>query len=146
MQGQSSAKFHPTADDATIQALADAGKSTREVAAIVGNIAHQTIARRLKHLTPRQTTEIFKTHRADIFAELQRKILLTCDKQAIKEMHPRDRFLATGLLYDKEQIERGHGADARPLVMIQINTGKPEPVDKTVDNLIPNHINTIEVR
>ena len=134
MQGQSTALYHPTADDSTIQALSDAGKSSREIARIVGNIAHGTIAKRLKHLTPRKATEIFKGHRADIFAELGRKLASTLDAKAIKEMHPRDRFLALGLVYDKEQIERGRGGDARPMIVIQIKGDVQSVQCQAVDN------------
>ena len=133
-----------TLDDTVVVALHDAGKSTRKIATILGDVHWTTIARRLKHLTPRKTTEIYKELRADIFAEKQRQLLMRSYKANPKDT--RDLMTSFGILYDKEQNERGHGADARPLVMIQINTGKPEPVDKTVDNLIPNHINTIEVR
>ena len=133
-----------TLDDTAVLALHEAGKSTRKIATILGDVHWTTIARRLKHLTPRKTTDIYKDLRADIFAEKQRQLLMRSYKANPKDM--RDLMTSFGILYDKEQIERGHGVDARPLVMIQINTGKPEPVDKTVDNLIPNHINTIEVR
>ena len=133
-----------TLDDTAVLALHEAGKSTRKIATILGDVHWTTIARRLKHLTPRKTTEIYKELRADIFAEKQRQLLMRSYKANPKDT--RDLMTSFGILYDKEQNERGHGADARPLVMIQINTGKPEPVDKTVDNLIPNHINTIEVR
>jgi hypothetical protein len=125
-------------DDATILALTESGKTTRQIESITGAIDHATVARRLKHLTPRKTTEIFKGYRADIFAELQRKIIDTCDHKSIKKMHPRDRFLAMGLLYDKERIERGlSDNDARPLVVIQIrgqvDTKYPVDDGKTVD-------------
>ena len=137
-------KTNPQADDATLLALHEAGKASRQIEAILGNIDHSTICKRLKHLTPRKTTEIFKTLRADIFAEKQRKLLMRSDKEPASSQ---SRIaMAVGIYYDKEQIERGHGADTRPLVMIQINTGKPEPMDKPVDNLILNHINTIEVK
>jgi len=139
-------KTNPQADDATLLALHEAGKSQEEIAQMIGNVHRSTISRRLKQLTPRKSTEIFKIHRADILAEFQRKIMSACTSAEIKKMVASRGMTDFGILYDKEQIERGHGADARPMVMIQINTGKPEPVDKTVDNLIPNHINTIEVR
>jgi len=127
-------------DDATLLALHDAGKGCRQIADTLKTIGKSTVAKRLKHLSPRQSTEIFKGHRADIFAELGRKLANTLDAKAIKEMHPRDRFLALGLVYDKERIERGlSDNNARPMVVIQVKGDvqctqitNPLPVDKAV--------------
>jgi SOS-response transcriptional repressor LexA len=108
-------------DDDSLMALHEAGKSTREIATALGGISYATVSRRLKHLTPRKSTEIFKTHKADILSEMQRKILSTCNVAAIKEMCVRDRFTAFGILHDKEQAERGlAGNQAHPMVVIQI--------------------------
>ena len=124
-------KTNPQADDATLLALHEAGKASRQIEAILGGIDHSTICKRLKHLTPRKTTEIFKALRADIFAEKQRKLLMASDREPASSQ---SRIaMAVGIYYDKEQIERGHGVDTRPLVMIQINSGRPEPVDKPVE-------------
>jgi len=128
-------------DNDALLALHEAGKSYRQIAALAG-IHHNTVAKYLKRLTPRKATEIYKNHKADILAEFQRKILSFCGPEEIKQMVKVRGLSDFGILYDKEQIERGHGVDARPLVMIQINTA----VDKPVDNLIPNHINSIEVK
>ena len=46
-------------DDDTLLALHNAGKSTRAIGELV-ELSHKTIALRLKHLTPRKSTEIFK--------------------------------------------------------------------------------------
>jgi hypothetical protein len=128
----------PTAnqDNAAILALHEAGKSTRQIEAILGNIDHATVAKRLKHLTPRKTTEIFKTLRGDILAEKQRQILSAVDAKAIKQMAPRDRVTAMAILYDKERIERGLSDGAsKPMIMVQINTpGGAEAKAKQVDN------------
>jgi hypothetical protein len=94
-------------DNDAIAALHEGGKSTRQIAKILGDIDHSTVARRLKHLTPRKTTEIYKEQRANVLAELQRKILNTCNYDAIKQMAPRDRVTAMAILYDKERLERG---------------------------------------
>jgi hypothetical protein len=66
-----------------------------------------------------------------VFAGLQQQILASITAEDIKKAPLGTRVLASAQLYDKEQLERGHGADARPLVMIQINTAK---VDNPVDN------------
>lgn len=121
------------ADDATILALSEAGKSSRQIEAIIGNIDHSTICNRLKHLTPRKSTEIYKTHRADILAEFQRKCMSTLDVKAIKEMCPRDRVLAMGLAYDKERVERGlSDNNTRPMVVIQVKGDAQIAVDNSV--------------
>jgi hypothetical protein len=117
-------------DDETILALTSAGKSSRDIERLShGKIDHATICRRLKHLTPRQTTEIFKNHRGDILAELQRKLLMSCDNRTLKDMAARDKIVAMGILYDKERIERGHSSEGKPLVIINrisVGTGLRE--------------------
>ncbi len=62
----------------------------------------------------------YKEHRADILAGLQEKILATIDEEEIKKATVLQKVTSAGILYDKEQIERGHGGDARPMIVIQI--------------------------
>lgn len=98
----------PKPDDATLLALAEAGKPSRQIETILGNIDHATVCRRLKHLTPRKSTEIYKTVRADVLAEMQRKLLMACDANEVKT-NPRavrDRVVSAGILFDKERLER----------------------------------------
>jgi hypothetical protein len=102
-------------DDDAILALTEAGKTSREIEAIL-KYDHTTICRRLKHLTPRQSTEIFKEHRADIFAEKQRKLMMRSNGVDIKD--ERDLAVAMAVYYDKERIERGHSSEGKPLVII----------------------------
>lgn len=94
-----------------------AGASSRQIEKILGNIDHTTICRRLKRLTPRKTTEIYKALRADIFAEEQRKLLMACNNRT-----PKDRLTlitGVGILYDKERLERNQGvSEHQPLVII----------------------------
>lgn len=117
---QSSAITNPQADDTTIMALHEAGKTQDEIAQIIGNINRSTISRRLKQLTPRKSTDIFKAKRADVLAEMQRKIMDRCTVTDIKSATMLQKVTAVGILYDKEQIERGRGGDARPMIVIQI--------------------------
>ena len=49
----------------------------------------------------------YKDNRADVFAHIQRKLLLSLDDDSIQKMAPRDKVLASGILYDKERTERG---------------------------------------
>ena len=127
-------------DNTAILALHEAGKSTRQIEAILGNIDHATVAKRLKHLTPRKTTEIFKSLRGDILAEKQRQLLSAVDNKAIKQMAPRDRVTAAAILYDKERIERGLSDTAsKPMILVQINAGAGADVRAvTVDNPVDN--------
>jgi hypothetical protein len=123
------------ADDTTLLALAEAGKSTRDIATIIGSIDHSTVSRRLKHLTPRKTTEIYKFYKADILSEMQRKIISSCTGGEIKKMATRDKFMAFGILHDKEMQARGLSDSAtRPLVVIQVKGDHAQIAVDKVDN------------
>lgn len=50
--------------------------------------------------------EVYRKKRADILAQKQRELLNSLTTEDIKKMAPRDKVLAYGVLYDKEQIER----------------------------------------
>jgi len=117
-------------DDETLLALAAAGKSSRQIEKALGNIDHSTICKRLKHLTPRQSTQIFKELKADILAESQRKVMMQADKPGVNARDRRDYAVTLGILMDQERKERGQHEDkTRPMVMIfersnvQINSG-----------------------
>lgn len=67
----------------------------------------------------RNTAESYKTHRAEILAGLQDKILQTVNLADIKEASVLQRVTAAGILYDKERLERGGAPDqSRPLVVV----------------------------
>jgi hypothetical protein len=118
---QASAITNPLADNATLLALHEAGKTQEQIAQILGGLDRSTISRRLKQLTPRNATEIFKNRRADILAEMQRKIMGRLTTTDIKSANLLQKVTATGILYDKERIERGlSDASTRPLVVIQV--------------------------
>lgn len=97
-------KQKPKVDDAVILALAEIGKPSREIQDITG-IGYRTVCRRLKHLTPRKTTELYKHYRADIFAEKQRQLLMSSHTADAKTQ--RDIATCIGIYYDKERLERG---------------------------------------
>ena len=63
---------------------------------------HQAI----KHLIPTSKTEIFKRYRADIFSELQRRLLGSIADDDIKKAPMGSRVLAAAQIYDKERLER----------------------------------------
>lgn len=120
-------------DNDSIVALHEAGKSCRAISAIAG-ISKTSIAKRLKHLTPRKSTEIFKELKADILAEKQRKLLMSSDKLSPKEQ--RDIAVAFGCYHDKEQQLRGNSSDGKPLVIINrisINGKNTEEQNTTID-------------
>ena len=68
-----------------IVAMHNGGLSTRKIETIIGNLDHNTIARRLKKLTPRKTTEIYKELKSDILAEKQRQLLMQARQADARE-------------------------------------------------------------
>jgi len=116
--------------------------NTVETAALC-NTDHSHVVKTLQRYgINRRALNDYKNHRADVFAGLGMRLITSVTDADIKKAPMGTRVLAAAQLYDKEQLERGHGADARPLVVIQINTA----VDKAVDNSNHNNINTIEVK
>jgi transcriptional regulator len=53
------------------------------------------------------TVENFRKNRASIFADLQRRLLMSMTDEEIKKMSPRDRVVALGICFDKERLEVG---------------------------------------
>lgn len=104
-------------DTDTLLALKSAGKSYREIAQITG-ISKDRINRKIKHLLPTYNTEQYKSLRADILAEMQRKLLLQCDPERLKKMPAASAILAVCQLYDKERIERGLSNNDQPIMVI----------------------------
>jgi hypothetical protein len=104
-------KINKTVDNDTLLALQDSGKSTRQIEAIVKTMSRSTIAKRLKHLTPRQSTDIFREHKADILAEKQRQLMLLRDNPKTKcKLDPGDHrniAIAFGVYEEREARLRG---------------------------------------
>ena len=131
-----------TQDDTNtaIMALHDYGFPTRSIATIIGSLTWSGVARRLKKLTPRKSTEIFKFYRADILAEKQRRLLMQSNKVGANEQSK--IAIAFGVYYDKERLERNqstanmaiqHGISVELAELVTSITGG-KPVDKPVDN------------
>ncbi len=118
-------------DNRAILGLHEAGKSSRQIETILG-VDHATVCRRLKNLTPRKTTEIFRAYRADILAEKQRQILMlstTSDAQNGRDQ--RDYATTLGIYYDKERLERGQSTGN-----IQVIQGLSAELQGSLDTLI----------
>ena len=95
-------------NDLAIQALSEAGLSSYKIAPMVG-VSYQTVCRRLRQLTPRLSTQIFIYHRADILAEMQRKLMAMSHNRPTKEL--RDLAVAFGIYRDHERLERGQSTE-----------------------------------
>ncbi len=104
--------FTPEIDTA-IEAMHNAGLTSRAIATITQTPDHSTICRRLKKLTPRKTTSIYKELRADVLAEKQRKILMDSHRVEHEKSarDQRDLAAAYAIYYDKERLERGQATE-----------------------------------
>ena len=116
--------------------------TTREIAAICDTGHSHVIATFQRYMINQTETNDYKSHRADIFAGIQHKILASVSDEDIKKASLFQKAGVVGLLYDKEQAERGlSDNNTRPLVMIQIR------VDKPVDNsVIKGVIDSVDVK
>jgi len=115
-----------------IVALHEAGVPTRQIEKVIGTLDHSTIARRLKHLTPRKTTQIYRELRADILAEKQRKLLMQSNGLPAREQAGISKAFRD--YFDCEQVERGQGGDTRPMIVIQIKGDVQSVQCQAVDN------------
>jgi len=77
-----------------------------QIAAIQG-VTRQAIHKRIKHLEPTEETQTYKSHRADILAHSQLRLLQELTPAKLKKMPGRDLIVGAGILYDKERLERG---------------------------------------
>ena len=110
--------------------LKQAGQSYKEIAADM-NTCPSNVHKQIQHLLPTELTETYKQQRADIFAELQCKMLSQVDEATLKGMIERRGLVDMGILYDKERIERGLGDHTKqPLVLIL----RDRIIEKAVDN------------
>ena len=77
------------------------------------NIPKATIQQRLKPYFGKDSINIpaFKTHRADLFAGQQARVLQSISDADIKKASLRDKVISAGVLYDKERLERGESTE-----------------------------------
>ena len=124
-------------NDEQMLALYESGEKKQDIAKITG-LNRNTIAKRLKHLTPRKSTEIFKEHKADIFTEFQRKIAMKASADISNARNTKDYVTALGILHDKEQQLRGINPESRPMIIV--NEIRIQPSCEQVDNPVDKSI------
>ena len=66
----------------------------------------QTIHRHFATLLPDSRTEIYRQNRADILSHAQVRLLSNVTDAKLKKSSARDLIVSTGILYDKERLER----------------------------------------
>ena len=70
------------------------------------DVAHTTVMRTLaRYGIDKGQVEEYKSHRADVFAGLQHRLLVSCTDDDIKKAPMGSRVLAAAQLYDKERLE-----------------------------------------
>lgn len=109
--------------------LHEAGVATRVIEQILG-FDHTTISRRLKRLTPRKTTEIYRELKADVLAEKQRHLLMMAQRAEPREQ---DQIARAFKVYNEsERLERNqstanlgvqHGISAELADLVSSITG-----------------------
>ena len=81
--------------------------TTRQVGALT-NTDHSSVVRTLqKYGINQEQAKDYISNRAVILAGLQDRLLSSCTDADIKEASLLQRVTATGILYDKERLERG---------------------------------------
>ena len=91
---------------AALKLRIDNGLTYEQIAAIQGT-SKQAVHKALRGLLPTEDTDIYRSKRGDILAEMQRKILDSIDYHDIKKSPLGSRIVSAGILYDKERLERG---------------------------------------
>jgi hypothetical protein len=96
-----------TMTTAQMLSLRKAGYSYEQIAKAAG-CSKQGVWLRLNGFNKEQVeVEEFRNSEADVLTGLRLRIVKTLDEKAIKNMAPRDRVMAYGILYDKFRLETG---------------------------------------
>lgn len=94
--------------------------SSVEIGKMVG-CDHSNVIRTLQRYgIDKAETEDYKSHRADILAGIQVKLLKSITDEDIKGMPVGQRFMGYGILYDKERLERGQSTSNESIIVTQI--------------------------
>ena len=104
--------------------------SGREIARLAKADPSYTIDILQRYGLIEQSISDYKTHRADILAGLQHRIISSITDEDIQKAPMGSRVLAAAQLYDKERLERGQGSGDKPmLVIIQRVSGATPPLE-----------------
>lgn len=104
--------------------------TSREIGKLA-NADHSTVVRTLqRYKIERQDVEDFKSHRGDIFAGLQHRLLASCTDADIQKAPLGSRILAAAQLYDKERLERNQSTANVATLHADIAAIKAMAVDK----------------
>lgn len=109
------------------------GLTLSQIAKLCG-CSRQNVHQRLQAVAyDKAGLENFKRHRGDVFAFIQSKLLNSIDDQAIKSMSAAQRVVCTGILYDKERIERGLSTENISIAEINLSL---EQIGKRKEELL----------
>lgn len=145
-------------DREVVQALADKGLSTAQIASKQG-VDPKTIWRFLHSTEPeRDALEIFKKNRADLLAKLQAKagdvmhrIIDSMDDAFVSALKPHEKQgalqslnIVAGTAFDKERLDRGQST-ANHSILTQVLNGAvkdvyTQPVVVEAQNAAPEHV------
>jgi hypothetical protein len=92
--------------DSKLIELRTHGLSYRQIEQLTG-IDHSSIFLRLKSIGYEdKELNSYKNYKADLLAQVQKKIIFSIDDEAIKKAPLQTKIYAYGVLYDKERLER----------------------------------------
>ena len=100
--------------------------TTREIAAIC-DTGHSHVVQTLQRYgVNQQEVEDYRTHRSDVLAGLQHRLIKSVTDDDIKKAPLGSRVLAAAQLYDKERLETGKTTGN--LAVVQFQMPAPDPV------------------
>lgn len=77
-----------------------------------------------RHGITRENVEEYKTGRADLLAGLQERMLAAITEEDLTKASLRDKIISTGVLYDKERLERGQSTvNAATVISLSVDPG-----------------------
>ena len=112
------------------------GLSYAQMAPILG-VTPSAIHRRLKHLLPDESTQYYRDHRADILSHAQLQLLSQIDARRLKKVGIRDAVVSTGILYDKERLERGQSTANADMRILSVTLAELDAQEKKLRESLP---------
>lgn len=100
-----------------IQLKTEHNLSYADIARIQG-VSPAGVQRAIADILPAESTQRYIAHRSDILARAQEKLLLALDSDKIKSMSGLQIVTALGILYDKEQLEKGISKEKPPVMVV----------------------------